>query len=301
MTVLSSRILKGGALLGDSRRLAELWNRDLLAEENLRTVDERNLLGKSSRARARDVLVVLRARFVDPGPQVMPALQALVAHPAAFGDACYYETARVDGLLAAFAERPLYEWFAAGRPVVSVEETAEWIAGLVKAQRLPPWSESTVELLATGESGSLEFKFSARWNSYTRQRDPAIELAVVKTVAGFMNAHGGTLLVGVDDRGEVTGLDHDLKTLGRRDYDGYENWLTTLLETSIGKPAISHLSVRFEQIDGTTICRIDVRPAKKPVFVSSGKGAADFYLRLNNSTRLLNTAEALDYIQAHRI
>jgi ATP-dependent Lon protease len=157
----------------------------------------------------------------------------------------------------------------------------------------------TAELLAAGESSSLEFKFSARWNSYTRQRDPAIELAAVKTVAGFMNARGGTLLVGVDDHGQVAGLDHDLKTLGRQDHDGYENWLTTLLETSIGKPAISHLAVRFEQLEGGVVCRIDVRPSKRPVFVRSGKATADFYVRLNNSTRLLNTAEALEYIQVH--
>jgi ATP-dependent Lon protease len=35
------------------------------------------------------------------------------------------------------------------------------------------------------------------------------------------------------------------------------------------------------------------------VFVRSGKATADFYVRLNNSTRLLNTAEALEYIQVH--
>jgi ATP-dependent Lon protease len=157
----------------------------------------------------------------------------------------------------------------------------------------------TTELLAAGESSTLEFKSSARWNSYTRQRDPAIELAVVKTVAGFMNTRGGTLLIGVGDHGQVVGLDHDLKTLGRRDYDGYENWLTTLLETSIGKPALSHLAVRFERLEGGMVCRVEVRPSKKPVFVSSGKTAADFYVRLNNSTRLLNTAEALDYVHAH--
>jgi hypothetical protein len=37
----------------------------------------------------------------------------------------------------------------------------------------------------------------------------------------------------------------------------------------------------------------------EPVFVKSGKSGADFYVRLNNSTRLLNTAEAVDYIQGH--
>jgi ATP-dependent Lon protease len=163
----------------------------------------------------------------------------------------------------------------------------------------PPRERSTAELLDAGESGSLEFKSSARWNGHTRQRDPAIELAVVKTVAGFMNAHGGTLLVGVGDHGQVVGLDHDLKTLGRRDHDGYENWLTTLFETSIGKPAIGNLSVRFEEMDGGAVCRVDVRPSGKPVFVRAGKSDADFYVRLNNSTRLLNTAEALEYVEAH--
>ena len=159
---------------------------------------------------------------------------------------------------------------------------------------------STAELLATGESSSLEFKSSARWNMYTRQRDAAIELGVVKTVAGFLNARGGTLLVGVDDQRQVVGLDQDLKTFSsRQDLDAYENWLTNLFETSIGKPVIDHLAVRFEQFEGDTVCRIDVRSSKKPVFVNLGKGGADFYVRLNNSTRLLNTAEALDYIQAH--
>ncbi|HEV8529334.1 MAG TPA: protease Lon-related BREX system protein BrxL [Actinomycetes bacterium] len=129
---------------------------------------------------------------------------------------------------------------------VDVPEQPEEVASELQAEAQPtartPHGEhplrerSTAELLGAGESSSLEFKSNARWNEHTRQRDSAIELAVVKTVAGFMNAHGGTLLVGVGDHGQVVGLDHDLKTLGRRDHDGYENWLTTLFETSIGNP-----------------------------------------------------------------
>jgi len=192
---------------------------------------------------------------------------------------------------------------------VDVPEQPEEVASELQAEAQPtartprgqrsPRERSTEELLGAGESSSLEFKSNARWNEHTRQRDPAIELAVVKTVAGFMNAHGGALLVGVGDHGQVVGLDHDLKTLGRRDHDGYENWLTTLFETSIGKPAIGNLSVRFEEMDGGAVCRVDVRPSSKPVFVRAGKSDADFYVRLNNSTRLLNTAEALDYVEAH--
>jgi ATP-dependent Lon protease len=192
---------------------------------------------------------------------------------------------------------------------VDVPEQPEEVASELRAEAQPagrtprdqssPRERSTVELLGASESNSLEFKSNARWNKHTRQRDAAIELAVVKTVAGFMNAHGGTLLVGVDDHGQVVGLDHDLKSIGRRDHDGYENWLTTLFETSIGKPAIGNLSVRFEEMDGGAVCRVDVRPSSKPVFVRAGRSDADFYVRLNNSTRLLNTAEALEYVEAH--
>lgn len=189
---------------------------------------------------------------------------------------------------------------------VEVPEQPEKIAPELPAEMEPAASmprnreRSTTELLAVGESGSLEFKSSARWNYYTHQRDAAIELSVVKTVAGFLNARGGTLLIGVDDQRQVVGLDQDLKTFSsRQDLDAYENWLTNLFEISIGKPVIGRLAVLFEQLEGGGVCRIDVRPSKKPVFVRSGKSAADFYVRLNNSTRLLNTAEALDYIQAH--
>lgn len=39
---------------------------------------------------------------------------------------------------------------------------------------------------------------------------------VNKTVAGFMNAEGGSLLISVTDTGEVSGIETDLKSLGDR-------------------------------------------------------------------------------------
>ena len=37
-----------------------------------------------------------------------------------------------------------------------------------------------------------------------------IEGAIIKTVAAFLNAQGGVLLIGVDDFGNVVGIDDDL-------------------------------------------------------------------------------------------
>jgi ATP-dependent Lon protease len=156
------------------------------------------------------------------------------------------------------------------------------------------------ELIVAGESGCVEFKQTARVNLSTKQRDQVIELMVVKSVAGFMNAHGGTLLLGVVDSGEVFGIEKDLKTLGsKQNTDGFELWLTGLLNNMLGPTATSQVSISYEEFPEGTVCRVDVSSGKKPTFVRSSKGDADLYVRLNNSTRLLNTADAVEYVSSH--
>jgi ATP-dependent Lon protease len=156
---------------------------------------------------------------------------------------------------------------------------------------------SIAELIAQGESAQLEFKQTARVNLSNKQRDQVIELMLVKSVAGFMNAHGGTLLIGVTDRGEVFGLERDLKTLGsKQNRDGFELWLTGLLDNTLGPTATSQVSISYEEFPEGLVCRIDVNPGAQPTFARRNKGEADLYVRLNNSTRLLNTADAVEYI-----
>jgi ATP-dependent Lon protease len=159
----------------------------------------------------------------------------------------------------------------------------------------------TASLLAAGENKWVEFKASACYDHRTGNRNKDLELAVAKTVAGFANAHGGTLLIGVDDAGRPVGLGDDFRLANqkRQDRDGYENWLTTMLAEALGSVATSYLTVSFTEVDGQDVCRIDVRPAGAPVFMRGQRSDGDFYVRLNNSTRLLTTAEALDYVRSH--
>jgi ATP-dependent Lon protease len=180
--------------------------------------------------------------------------------------------------------------------LVAATAAADGAAQLPGAATGPPVA-SAGELVAAGESRNVEFKSTARLNLATGQRDPAIELAVVKTVAGFLNAQGGTLLIGIGDDGSVRGLKEDLNTVGGKGRDGYENFLTTLLDKRIGRAAVADVSIAFDAIEGQELCRLDVKPSGDPVFVTNDKGDADLYVRLNNSTRLLNTADALKYVR----
>jgi ATP-dependent Lon protease len=161
-----------------------------------------------------------------------------------------------------------------------------------------PAGVATTDLIAAGESKHVEFKQTARVNLHTKQRDPVMEQMVIKSIAAFMNAEGGTLLIGVTDGGEVFGVETDYKTLGKKqNQDGFALWLNGLLDNALGPTAASEVQLTFEKHPGGTVCRVDVARAKAPVFVMGSKGEADLYVRLNNATRLLNTAEALEYVR----
>lgn len=158
---------------------------------------------------------------------------------------------------------------------------------------------STEVLMAGGEGRNVEFKSTARLNLATNQRDAAIELSVVKTIAGFLNAHGGVLLIGVTDEGVARGLQDDYLAVGMKGSDGYANFLTNLLGHRIGPAAAANVRIAFELVGGHEVCRLDVNASTEPVFVVNDQGDADLYVRLNNSTRSLNTADALKYVRQH--
>jgi len=168
--------------------------------------------------------------------------------------------------------------------------------------RVDPVAElNAAELIAGGEGHELEFKSTARWNVHSQQKDPKLELVIGKTVAGFLNADGGTLLIGVADDGSALGLDADLALMKEPDLDRYELWLTDFLERCLGKPAVANVRVSFELVGNSHVCRVDVAASPAPVFLDEpgGNREADMYVRMGNSTRKLLTDEALEYVGQH--
>ncbi len=153
---LTSNIQKGGALLDDCRRVVEAWDPHEPPAENLGRIADENLLAKSSRTRTDDVLLrVIGPRLVQPGLHVIPALQGLLTEPRSFVEACYYEAARDDALLAAFAEEPLWAWWRTGRLSLAIGDVTGWLADLADAGRVPKWSDSVRTKTARGLLAAL--------------------------------------------------------------------------------------------------------------------------------------------------
>jgi hypothetical protein len=150
---LTSRIVKGGALLDDAGRLVDIWDARETPDQNLRRILVQNLLAKRSRIRLEEVLdLVLRPRFVEPGPHVIASLKLLRSSPTAFREACYYETARADPLIALFAEDALFPRHLDGRTVIQVAEVERWLA---KQSGPSTWGDAVRRRVAQGLLATL--------------------------------------------------------------------------------------------------------------------------------------------------
>ena len=60
----SSKIIKAGAMLADTKTLLVNWNTAVPAQANLDRLRRENVLGKVSRSRVQDVLAIFRQRFL---------------------------------------------------------------------------------------------------------------------------------------------------------------------------------------------------------------------------------------------
>ena len=185
---------------------------------------------------------------------------------------------------------------------LSVAGIAGYAAIAAHFQR--PQRATLAELVGAGESALVEFKSTARVNLHTGKRDDRMELVVAKTICAFLNADGGSLVIGVDDFGRPLGLAADFATLKAPDADRFELWLRDHLTTSLGQNAAAMVEVDFgtlpgaepEADGGVLVCRLSCRPSPRAVYLRPGRNAApELWVRTGNSTRQLGVDEATEY------
>jgi hypothetical protein len=170
------------------------------------------------------------------------------------------------------------------------------LRNVLRVEQLRKELGSDIErLIAQGEGQRLEFKSSLRWDYKQEKANKNLEHVIAKTIAGYMNANGGTLLIGVADDGEILGIEKDMKTLKWPNRDSYELAITTVISNYLGTDLCKHTQTIFKSIEDKDVCRIIVRPSARPAFLKQGS-QTQFYVRTGGSTRELNIEEATNYI-----
>ncbi len=151
-------------------------------------------------------------------------------------------------------------------------------------------------LIEKGEGELIELKSSIRWDLKQGKVNKGLEDVILKTIAGFMNNRGGALLIGVNDDGEIVGLEHDYSTLKRKNRDGFEQHLINMISSQIGTALCPLVQIVFHKIDAEEVCRVIIKASPRPVYIQRGSEVL-YFLRTGNTTRELNVREALAHIE----
>jgi hypothetical protein len=187
-----------------------------------------------------------------------------------------------------------FEEFLGERRALLADAINTFMDSLLTAATSKGWTLN--DFIARGEGPELEFKSSIRWDYKSLAVNGALEKVMAKTLAGFMNHAGGTLVVGVTDEGSIVGLEPDIASLTKKpSQDGLALHITEILTKYCGAANAAMVDMSFASINEKTVVVLGVEPAQQPVFVEDD-GSPEFYVRSGSSTRLLNVRDATDYI-----
>jgi len=159
--IYTTRIIKAGALLADTKTLLAHWDGSIPARENLDRFRRENIFGKASRSRVEDVLAIFRQRYLTD-PVITRALVALVRNgfPAEGLDkVLYFHATQSDRLLHDVGTEVLAPLHAQGRTDVAPDDIRAMFAR---------WGD--------------EGKTSGRWSDYTMRR---VTQGVLATLRDF--------------------------------------------------------------------------------------------------------------------
>lgn len=150
------------------------------------------------------------------------------------------------------------------------------------------------EMISNGETDSVEFKSTLRFDLYKGEVNKKLEFVIAKTIAAFMNTEGGCLIIGIDDNQNILGLEADIKTLPKQNIDGFELHMIEIVKKYIGAELSSHIKITFPEIDSEKICMVKISKSSKPVFIEF-EGREDFFVRVGCSSQPLTREKQSQY------
>ena len=149
------------------------------------------------------------------------------------------------------------------------------------------------ELIAAGEVRDRRTQVDPPQEPPYRQQRRKIELSALKSLAGFMNATGGTLIIGVNDDGEELGLAND----GFPNEDAMMLHVVNIVKQRMGADVMPFIHPKFEEYQGETVLSLRCDRGHRAIFVKDGQNER-FYVRSGPSTQDLQGAAQHDYIRA---
>ena len=160
-----------------------------------------------------------------------------------------------------------------------------------------------LKMIQGGETEFIEFKSSLRYDYRLEKENKILEDVILKSIAAFANAKGGTLFIGVDDDLNILGLENDYSTLKKNYADYFELHLRKLINNQFGISfANNSLMLYFLKFEEKEICVIQVNAALNPLYLKvknkQGQQLEKFYVRSGNASQQISSLKEInDYIR----
>ena len=198
------------------------------------------------------------------------------------------------------AKRLLFDEFIENQ-ISNFEKEQSWAKpGMYKNLNESKSEENIIlKKISNGESKNCEFKESLSLDvrqsqsnkSYQPKKESYIELAVLKTIAGFLNTDGGELFIGVSDDSKVLGIENELIKLHRSSKDKFQLHLKTLIKENIGLGSSNFINLELKTVNDKEIIHVSCKKSDEPIYIKD----KDFYIRTGPATDKLEGRELVNY------
>ena len=198
------------------------------------------------------------------------------------------------------AKRLLFDEFIENQ-ISNFEKEQSWAKpGMYKNLNESKSEENIIlKKISNGESKNCEFKESLSLDvrqsqsnkSYQPKKESYIELAVLKTIAGFLNTDGGELFIGVSDDSKVLGIENELIKLHKSSKDKFQLHLKTLIKENIGLGSSNFINLELKTVNDKEIIHVSCKKSDEPIYIKD----KDFYIRTGPATDKLEGRELVNY------
>ena len=155
------------------------------------------------------------------------------------------------------------------------------------------------------EGQCVEWKSSIAFVAGQINPDIDKQLSVIlKIIASFQNSKGGTLYIGVNDNGVISGINQDFQYLNTGNdvtehgytynttLDSYQLKIHNAVKDRLGVLSNSHIDIHFAQEEELYYCIVKVAPTRRPVYLDQNA----IYQRAGNMCQRLRGEDVTNFI-----
>jgi hypothetical protein len=191
--VYSSKLIKAGALLTDSKAFLLAYDEHQSLAENLNRIQRENPFGKASRSRVADILPIFRQRFCDD-QKLARALRILARSrvaPDVLDRVLYFHAASTDLLIHDFVCDFLFEKQRTGVFQLRTDEAQRFVATMVRRAGTH-WGNDTLRRVTQGLLATLR-DFGILEGAVNKRIAPIyLPVEAFAYIAFALHAHGAS-------------------------------------------------------------------------------------------------------------